>query len=118
MFSNSSYVQALRGVNCQQSSDEVLGLTGDEVRRCVIGCQYLFVKSRSVVILERQISTDHRKKDDPTAPQVTRLRHVTVACNHFRRRIARRSTCSFQFLVIPEAITQAEVYNLDALVLV
>jgi len=46
------------------------------------------------------------------------VRHITVTCNHFWSSIAWRTTGGLEKLPLPENVAQAEVNNLDILVLI
>eukprot|EP00429_Kryptoperidinium_foliaceum_P018166 CAMPEP_0176041802 /NCGR_PEP_ID=MMETSP0120_2-20121206/20739_1 /TAXON_ID=160619 /ORGANISM="Kryptoperidinium foliaceum, Strain CCMP 1326" /LENGTH=312 /DNA_ID=CAMNT_0017375211 /DNA_START=436 /DNA_END=1371 /DNA_ORIENTATION=+ len=113
-----SDVEAQGGVHSEQARDEIFDGIADEIRQLVVGRQDLFVEVRGVLVLKREIAADHREQDHTAAPQIAHLGDVLMPRNHFGRSIARRAACGAQPLAIAEQVAQAEVDDLDPVILV
>ena len=64
------------------------------------------------------MATHHRKKNNPGAPEISLRSEILEAFDELRCGVARRTASSFQGLPCLISVTQAEVNNLDILVVV
>jgi hypothetical protein len=111
-------VEPLAGLRGEHSCDEVTCACREEVRALVLSCQDLLVQGCSVLVLERQVATEHCEENDPTTPDVAERWNVLFASNHFWCGITWRATSCFQKLPIPIRVAEAKIHNLNGLVLV
>lgn len=118
MISNLWHCVALRRLSCEEFGDQVFGRFTDVLWRLVICSEDFLIQGRCVLVLEWQVSTHERKKNHPTAPEVTKRRNVAVPCYHLWSCIAWRTTSSLQQLAIPVDVTQSKINYLDVLVLI
>jgi hypothetical protein len=118
MSPNHGNGETFGGIRGQKTCDQILDAVTYESWRMIVCCQNLFVEGSRVLILKRQISTNQGKEDDTATPQITQRRHIAMPRDHFRSCIARRTTCSLEFLPIPVHVAQSEVHYLNVFVVV
>lgn len=92
VLSNVINGKSLGWVNCQNPFNEISTFWTHKFRNAEISIQNLLIERSSIWIFERQISTDHSKENNPTAPHIHIDSFITFACNHFRSGIAGRAT--------------------------
>ncbi len=76
----------------------------------IIACQNFLIKFSSVLVLKRQASTNHGIQNNPRTPNINHQRFIwSFTLNHFRSRIARRSTSRFKSFSRFVSIRKTEV---------
>ena len=109
---------SLLWVGIKDASDDVLALSRQELRQGVFGSHDLLVEVRSLWVFERQVTADHRVKDNATAPNISFETVVSFACNHFWRCVARRTAGCLESCSHLVHITQSEIHYLQSQIVV
>ena len=91
--------------------NEIFYLSWNATMKTIFSWQYFCVKGIRIRILERQVSTNHSEKNNTTWPNVYSHSIVFLPFDHLRSCVARRSTWSFQFLLLLVSIRKPEINN-------
>jgi hypothetical protein len=84
----------------------------------VVALHDLLVEQLGVRVVEGQVPAEHRVEDHACGPDVHAEPHVLLPRYHLRCRVARRAAGRLEQLVAFVEVAQAEVDDLDVLVLV
>ena len=78
----------------------------------------LLIKNFSTLILVRQEPTYHSIEDNPTAPDISQFRIISLFHQHLRWSIARTATRGQQFLILLIEITKPEINKLNIILMI
>lgn len=110
--------EALGRIWIQDARYQVLGLFAEERWEFVVGVQNLLVQLLRVLVLERQVPTDHGVQDDSAGPDVCTESEVPLALDHLGSGVARTTASGLEPLAMLVEVRQTEVYELDRVIVV
>ena len=118
MLTNISDSVAFLGVRIQDAFHHVTRVFRDELGNLEVARKNLFVQVARIGVLKWQVAAYEGEKDDADGPDIHVRAVVALASDHFGSCVARRTASSFQGLPCLISVTQAEINNLDILVVV
>ena len=118
MASDVLYFVPFLRVSAQDAFKKISSVFGDELGYLEVSPKNLLVEVSCVRILKGEVPTDEGEHYHSTAPNIDIRAMVLLPSNHFRCGIAGTTTGCLECLSCLVGVAQAEVHNLDVLVLV
>ena len=109
---------ALHRVCLQHATDQVFAVRWNFHRHPVVALLDLHEEYGQLLVIEGQTATDHGVKDNAAAPDVDLLTTVLLTRDDLRRSVVRRAASRAQRHAIFDRVGEAEVDQLDVVVLI
>jgi hypothetical protein len=115
---NIGYSVTLLRVNDKDLFHHVLKSVRESWRHGILRGLDLLIELGSVLVLKRQIASDHGKENHSATPDIRHQAMISVAFDHLRSRVTWTSTSSFKHLSLHVEVTETEVNKLNVVVVV
>ena len=101
--------ESVPGVDRQKALDDLDRLDREEGWYLVVALQNLLVQKGRLILLERQITANHRIEGDATRPDIHSVADVLFTLDHLRGRVARTPTRCRKQLAVRVNIRKAKI---------